>query len=93
ITRSPAQGPAFKDHGRKWQQPANTPHAAYKPVPETARARVTKKTAPPKPPKHPYQKPPARAYPKKIPNHSSLNINHKNHNLFLKKEKNNEPSG
>ncbi|WP_225441706.1 hypothetical protein, partial [Lacticaseibacillus rhamnosus] len=39
ITRSPAQGPACKGHGRNGQKPAITPKAAYTTVPKRAGSR------------------------------------------------------
>ncbi|MCT3146484.1 ATP-dependent nuclease subunit B [Lacticaseibacillus rhamnosus] len=39
ITRSPAQGSAYKDLGRNGQSPAITPKAAYTPIPNRAGSR------------------------------------------------------
>ncbi|MCT3145366.1 IMP cyclohydrolase [Lacticaseibacillus rhamnosus] len=39
ITRSPAQGSAYKDLGRNGQRPAITPKATYTPIPNRADSR------------------------------------------------------
>ncbi|MCT3183584.1 alpha-galactosidase [Lacticaseibacillus rhamnosus] len=39
ITRSPAQGSAYKDLGRNGQSPAITPKATYTPIPNRAGSR------------------------------------------------------
>ncbi|TLQ23958.1 acetyltransferase [Lacticaseibacillus rhamnosus] len=39
LTRSPAQGSAYKDLGRNGQNPAITPKATYTPIPTRAGSR------------------------------------------------------